>query len=767
MKRAAVWTAAALAALFFFVENACPQKQIGFHLGFTSAHDYSPENHILATGGEDGAMLLWDPSTGEIKRILEVIDSPIKSVQFSPNGRYLVCYVKHNNRKYIARIWDVETGERIRLHQRRVIELAVFSDDDRIMAYGDNSDEGISLWNLKTRQKQADLNGSGGRLTAAAFSPDGRLFAACVNDSLMTWNVETAELVASVHDHPDTRIQQLKFLPDNRSLASVNIRKYSRYRTVSLWDAETGKQKRFFVGNYRRSDLSPDGRSFLSHSVDKALQLRDIETGEVKLEEFEDAYSHVFSSDGRSLAISYKDDSVRIWDVDTGALQSELIGLDGIVLAFSKSGNNLVVANYYEGSLEIWNRLQRETIHQFRRHGSRIDTVAFTPDGLSVFSSSANSPYGEQTARIWDVETGELKNSMEQSSGQAALSPDGQTAAFSFHSGVLLRDAAAGRETAVFRAYSIGIGAVAFSPDSKKLAFSIGGKIAPSIQLWDIATEEVLKMFTTFPGETHSIAFSPDGNMIAGAGEDPRILIGNVSSNGLMRQLNGHESDVYSVAFSPNSLTLASAGEDGAIRLWNVETGQTRSILQGHNRSVLTVAFSPDGRMLASGGEDGTIRLWNAATGELNRTIETRSGSVNAVAFSPDSRSLVSGGQDGRVLLWRFENLPYLWSDIRRPNTPLKTILLPNYPNPFNPETWIPFDLAKQSAVTIAIYNAAGRTVRVLELGELPAGSYRAKEKAAFWDGRNSLGAPAASGVYFARIQAGSFSETRRMVLLK
>ena len=98
---------------------------------------------------------------------------------------------------------------------------------------------------------------------------------------------------------------------------------------------------------------------------------------------------------------------------------------------------------------------------------------------------------------------------------------------------------------------------------------------------------------------------------------------------------------------------------------------------------------------------------------------------------------------------------------------PSKTALLPNYPNPFNPETWIPFELAESSRVKITIYNAAGQTVRVLELGQLPAGSYRSRSKAAHWDGRNALGEPAASGIYYARIEAGSFTALRRMVVLK
>ena len=98
---------------------------------------------------------------------------------------------------------------------------------------------------------------------------------------------------------------------------------------------------------------------------------------------------------------------------------------------------------------------------------------------------------------------------------------------------------------------------------------------------------------------------------------------------------------------------------------------------------------------------------------------------------------------------------------------PSKTALLSNYPNPFNPETWIPFELADSSRVRVTIYNSAGQTVRVLELGQLPAGSYHSRAKAAYWDGCNALGESVASGIYYARIEAGSFTALRRMVVLK
>ena len=98
---------------------------------------------------------------------------------------------------------------------------------------------------------------------------------------------------------------------------------------------------------------------------------------------------------------------------------------------------------------------------------------------------------------------------------------------------------------------------------------------------------------------------------------------------------------------------------------------------------------------------------------------------------------------------------------------PDKTLLLANYPNPFNPETWIPYQLANPAEVTVTIYTANGAVVRTLDLGHRRAGSYASRSRAAYWDGRNAHGEPVASGVYFYTLTAGDFSATRKMVIRK
>ena len=98
---------------------------------------------------------------------------------------------------------------------------------------------------------------------------------------------------------------------------------------------------------------------------------------------------------------------------------------------------------------------------------------------------------------------------------------------------------------------------------------------------------------------------------------------------------------------------------------------------------------------------------------------------------------------------------------------PDETAMLPNFPNPFNPETWIPFQLHEGAQVTITIYDAVGRVVRCLDLGHQSAGVYRTAERASHWDGRNDDGETVGSGAYFAELVAGDYRKIRRIVLLK
>ena len=109
--------------------------------------------------------------------------------------------------------------------------------------------------------------------------------------------------------------------------------------------------------------------------------------------------------------------------------------------------------------------------------------------------------------------------------------------------------------------------------------------------------------------------------------------------------------------------------------------------------------------------------------------------------------------------------LPSVWQDLSQ--VPSETALLPNYPNPFNPETWIPYHLSDSADVTLSIYSADGKLVRTLVLGHQQAGVYESKSRAAYWDGRNTVGERVASGLYFYTLTAGDFTSTGKMLIMK
>jgi WD40 repeat protein len=177
------------------------------------------------------------------------------------------------------------------------------------------------------------------------------------------------------------------------------------------------------------------------------------------------------------------------------------------------------------------------------------------------------------------------------------------------------------------------------------------------------------------------VAFSPDGQKLATAGWDNRVILWGLHNDKqpgvplIEHVLSGHQEPVMSVAFSPDGTMLASASWDGTVRLWDVKGQKIGEPLSGHSGRVFSVKFSPDGKTLAwgganktSSGTDYTVILWSVgAPHALGEPLRGHSDDIRSVAFSPDGRTLASGSDDGTVIFWDVESHRALSPPLRPP----------------------------------------------------------------------------------------------------
>ena len=170
---------------------------------------------------------------------------------------------------------------------------------------------------------------------------------------------------------------------------------------------------------------------------------------------------------------------------------------------------------------------------------------------------------------------------------------------------------------------------------------------------------------------------------------------------------------------------------------------------------------------IATENVSSAARRSSAVWADLNRKSVVEAGDKLKVALYDDTNRIVSGPFQRTVTTSDIRNA-FLSLQLRVGDVqPQDTLLAQNFPNPFNPETWIPYQLNKATEVKISIYDVSGRLVRSLDLGWQPTGSYMTPSSAAYWDGRNTVGERVASGIYFYTLQTSDFAATRRMVILK
>lgn len=368
-------------------------------------------------------------------------------------------------------------------------------------------------------------------------------------------------------------------------------------------------------------------------------------------------YGVAFSPDGLMVLTGSADGLVKLRYVQTGNIVQTFVGHSGPVncVAFSPDGQ-MIVTGGKDTTARLWDVRTGRTLHVFGTrispvyqsgHTSSINSVAFSPDGHFVLTSSR-----DRSARLWNVQTGEMLHAFRDIGAiwSIAFSPDGKYfVGSSRNNAAMLWDITSGKIVRALTGHTGNVWSVAYSPDGNYVLTGSGDNTA---RLWDVQTGKTLRTFTGHEGVINSVAFAPDGKHVLTGSDDNTARLWDAETGQVIRVLTGHNGSIWSVAFSADGASALTGGDDRVARTWNVSDDSQPFIFASHSAAVWKAVYSSDGKLVLTAGDDGVAELWDVRTRQKLHTLSVSPTPIYVVAFSPDARYSVTAGADNIARLW-------------------------------------------------------------------------------------------------------------------
>ncbi|MYI93235.1 T9SS type A sorting domain-containing protein [Candidatus Poribacteria bacterium] len=768
---------------------------LGNHTKTINAIAFSPDGKKLVSGSDDYTIKLWDIEKQSqivtLRHVTDFAQSQIKKVSFSPNGQMFATAGYH------VKLWDIHTYRELMTfrHNKWVFALA-FSHDGRFLAIGDASGK-VRIRNVQNRMEVANFQADADLISALQFSPDNQILASAgYNSGVKLWRLSNWEHIGTLPTK--ATVTDLNFSTDGMTLATTD------YEAVNLWNITDGANIATFLGHkgwVNSASFSPDNSSLISGGDDGTLRLWDVTTYQTVTEELVRLIYFVPNDRSPQSGIRIKLNRM-LKDVQTFyADQMEANGFARKTFTFeTDEGGNVLVhqvrgrfndAHYYA---DTSNKITNELSSRFEQN--KHVNLIFVETGVEAVERNSACGIG---GTLWI-------DSQRQtfSRGGYAVIPasgdcfDGDVGKYVVahelgHAFGLTHDF---RDDKYIMSY--GNNADRFSMCATEWLnvnrfFNIEQTAFNEPTTVQMLTSEV------YPSnaENHTILFQItdlDGIYqvqlhVPTTGTDPATGTKLHSCQKIESLSSTVHFDITSLTRFPyNSIVLQIIDVYGNITRHEflLKSGASTSV---ENRTDINGdgTVDTDDLVLVAANFGKTIIGDVFPNPDVNRDGEVNVIDlllvVNALDITSGAAPLhphqIAQLDAETVKRWikKAEQLPNRNVTVRKGIAilqqfvqvlhPIQTRLLENYPNPFNPETWIPYQLESPSDVTVSIYDMNGHRIRTMELGHQRAGTYYSKDRAAYWDGRNDSGELVASGLYFCTLSTGDFTATRKMLLRK